>query len=283
MIWRLLNVLFQTMTLLRSFAKNSIEKNDRIFLMLVFLYSPERPDKNNNNDFFKEVKQLALQISKKYKKDGSKSSSHLLWYSMQTKGVTPSDMELMDLVTQKLDNKTIILLGGPDMEIKGDYFNRVRMNTIQNKQVFCPIPFTEYHPAIVYGDRRPPASLAFNTTAGHFDPLNTDHVSFYKSDYLAARQLTGIQLRKHESELRDGSETAGAEDGGEQDLCQLLRRVSSLHALRAPDPSLMLRYEEVTCPADVENERCQIRKQRSFARRKTLATMVLDREQRGET
>ena len=55
------------MTLLRSFAKNSIEKNDRIFLMLVFLYSPERPDKNNNNDFFKDVKQLALQISKKYK------------------------------------------------------------------------------------------------------------------------------------------------------------------------------------------------------------------------
>ena len=44
---------FQTMTLLRSFAKNSIEKNDRIFLMLVFLYTPERPDKNNNNDFFK--------------------------------------------------------------------------------------------------------------------------------------------------------------------------------------------------------------------------------------
>lgn len=59
--------LFQTMTLLRSFAKNSIEKNDRIFLMLVFLYTPERPDKNNNNDFFKDVKQLALQISKKYK------------------------------------------------------------------------------------------------------------------------------------------------------------------------------------------------------------------------
>ena len=78
-------------------------------------------------------------------------------------------------------------------------------------------------------------------------------------------------------------EPLGPGTGGEQDLCQLLRRVSSLHALRAPDPSLMLRYEEVTCPADVENERCQIRKQRSFARRKTLATMVLDREQRGET
>ena len=81
----------------------------------------------------------------------------------------------MDLVTQKLDNKTIILLGNrsrynellidwvfvgsPDMEIKSDYFNRVRMNTIQSRQVFCPIPFTEFHPAIIYGDKRPPASM----------------------------------------------------------------------------------------------------------------------------
>ena len=172
------------MTLLRSFAKNSIEKNDRIFLMLVFLYTPDRPEKNNNNDFFKEVKQLALQISKKYKKEGGKSASHLLWYSMQTKGKVPSDLELMDLVTQKLDNKTIILLGSPDMEIKADYFNRVRMNTIQSKQVFCPIPFTEYHPAIVYGDKRPPSALVFNTTAGHFDEFNYGHVSFYKGDYM---------------------------------------------------------------------------------------------------
>ena len=261
------------MTLLRSFAKNCIEKNDRIFLMLVFLYTPERPDKNNNNDFFKEVKQLALQISKKYKKDNSKSSSHLLWYSMQTKGVLPSNMELMDLVTQKLDNKTIILLGSPDMEMKGDYFNRVRMNTIQSKQVFCAIPFTEYHPSIVYGDKRPPVSMTFNTTAGHFDQHNYGHVSFYKSDYLLARQDTGGKIISHESELRD------AEDA-RHDLCALFREKRAVHALRAPDPSLMLRYEEVNCDNVLEEEKseCLVRYQRSFGKRKTLASQVLDRE-----
>ena len=56
----------KTMNMLRSFAKNSIENSEQILLMLVFIYTPERPDKNNNNDFFKDVKQLALQISKKY-------------------------------------------------------------------------------------------------------------------------------------------------------------------------------------------------------------------------
>jgi len=273
----------ETMTLLRSFAKNSIEKNDRVFLMLVFLYTPERSDKNNNNDFFKEVKQLALQISKKYKKDGGKSSSHLLWYSMQTKGNVPTDMELMDLVTQKLDNKTIILLGSPDMEIKTDYFNRVRMNTIQSKQVFCPIPFTEYHPAIVYGDKRPPSAMVFNTTAGHFDEFNYGHVSFYKSDYLTARLGVDVPVRKHESELREKG--GGDEDVSETDLCSLFRRSDDLHALRAPDPGLMLRYEEVTCDTEAGQDEeisrvCKIRNQRSFARRKSLAQMVLDKEER---
>jgi len=271
----------ETMTLLRSFAKNSIEKNDRIFLMLVFLYTPDRPEKNNNNDFFKEVKQLALQISKKYKKEGGKSASHLLWYSMQTKGKVPSDLELMDLVTQKLDNKTIILLGSPDMEIKADYFNRVRMNTIQSKQVFCPIPFTEYHPAIVYGDKRPPSALVFNTTAGHFDEFNYGHVSFYKGDYMTARLGVKLPMRKHESDLSDG----GAEAEGEVDLCSMFRLGDGLHALRAPDPGLMLRYEEVTCDSEASGDTaearvCKVRNQRSFARRKTLAQMVLDREEK---
>lgn len=270
----------KTMTLLRSFAKNSIEKNDRIFLMLVFLYSPERPDKNNNNDFFKDVKQLALQISKKYKKDQTKSSSHLLWYSMQTKGVKPSDLELMDLVTQKLDNKTIILLGSPDMEIKSDYFNRVRMNTIQSKQVFCPIPFTEFHPAIIYGDKRPPLSMVFNTTAGHFDQLNNGHVSFYKTDYLKARSGLTKELIKHESELE---EERRERDMLSDNLCLVLEQARSLHTLRAPDPSLMLRYEEVNCDniSDlVKLELCQVRRRRSLGRRRNLAQEFLGGDKR---
>eukprot|EP00092_Neocalanus_flemingeri_P016071 GFUD01017395.1.p1 GENE.GFUD01017395.1~~GFUD01017395.1.p1 ORF type:complete len:741 (-),score=176.09 GFUD01017395.1:98-2320(-) len=278
----------KTMNMLRSFAKNSIEKSDHIFLMLVFLYTPERPDKNNNNDFFKDVKQLALQISKKYKKkDKVKTSSHLLWYSLQTKGVTPSNMELMDLVTQKLDNKTIILLGSPDMEIRSDYFNRVRMNTILGKQVFCPIPFVEYHPSIVYGKKRPSASLSFNTSLGHFDTLNLNHLSFYKSDYVQARALLQFPLVKQESQLVD--KDGVLPDGhlhlppDHDQLCTLLTHstVNTLHTLTAPEPSLRLRYEEIFCDqqnwAVQEVERCLVRRRRSLARRSQLAEMVIDR------
>ena len=131
-----------SLSLVRSFAKNCIEKGDRVFLMLVFLYSPQRSEKNNNADFYKEVKQVALQISKKHKKKDS--SPHLLWYSLQTKGRAPTQLELLDLVTAKLDDLTILLLGSPHMEIRTDYFNRVRMNTVVGRQVFCPICFYDH-------------------------------------------------------------------------------------------------------------------------------------------
>jgi hypothetical protein len=44
--------------------------------MLVFLYSPERPDKNNNKDFYREVKQAALLLSKKHKKVSQKNANY---------------------------------------------------------------------------------------------------------------------------------------------------------------------------------------------------------------
>ena len=160
------------------------------------------------------------------------------------------------------------------MEIKSDYFNRVRMNTIQSKQVFCPIPFTEYHPAIIYGDKRPPTSmvkglksindsltsnLGFQHDSWTFWrtqqrtrellqdwlPQGKDVLSLMTSlDSLQARASLSKQVIKHESELeeerREKEETM-------DNLCLVLRQVNSLHTLRAPDPSLMLRYEEVTC------------------------------------
>ena len=90
-----------------------------------------------------------------------------------------------------------------------------------------------------------------------------------------------LPMRKHESDLSDG----GAEAEGEVDLCSMFRLGDGLHALRAPDPGLMLRYEEVTCDPEATGNTeavrvCKVRNQRSFARRKTLAQMVLDREEK---
>lgn len=60
------------------------------------------------------------------------------------------------------------------------------MNTIQHVQAFSPIPFTEFHPDIVYSSEMPrPSELDINKNYGHYDSLNTAFISFYASDYLA--------------------------------------------------------------------------------------------------
>jgi len=248
---------------LNGFAKTCLEKNERVFLMLVFLYTKEHPDKNNNRDFYKGVKQAALQLSKKFKKKDK--GSMILWYSMQLKDGPPTPLELMDLLTQKLDSKSIILLGSPYMELHSDYLNRVRMNTIEGRLSFSPIPFTQFHPQIT-DNKEVGASISFNTSIGHFDNMNHHHFSFYKSDYQYVRGkldiasvvkeeelFTSHQLKEFPMEVfrlsalfqKYGYLRTG--DGAVQNS-------KSLHVLRAPEPSLRLRYKKVLCSDATPNQ-----------------------------
>lgn len=58
------------------------------------------------------------------------------------------------------------------------------MNTVKEKQVFSPIPFSEFHPLIVYNEDLPrPKELDINKNYGHYDVTNTEHASFYVRDY----------------------------------------------------------------------------------------------------
>ena len=103
------------------------------------------------------------------------------------------------------------------------------------------------------------------------------------SSSLEMSRISSISRSFFSNSSRSASRT-GAEAEGEVDLCSMFRLGDGLHALRAPDPGLMLRYEEVTCDEaspDAEQARvCKIRNQRSFARRKTLAQMVLDKDEK---
>lgn len=78
------------------------------------------------------------------------------------------------------------------------------MNTIKEWQIFSPIPFSEYDPKIVYNqDFARPKEMDINKNYGHYDDLNTDHISFYVKDYRSGllifflifmlRELDGLQ------------------------------------------------------------------------------------------
>ena len=244
----------KTINFLKSFGRNSIEKSQTISLMLVFLYTPQEWMKYKNNvDIFKDIKQRVKQMMKKYKR---KTSSHLVWQSMQTKRVTIFTNQLMDLAIHKLDNNTLILLGSPSMEIHSDYFTRVHQNTIPHKQVYCPVPFTEYNPHIIYS-KKVPATLRFHPSNGHFDIFNHQHISFYKYDFDKARDDAA-----HDESMRE------------------VFSHGTVITFVAVEPGLRLRYQEVDCRQEwrqQELRRCLVRKRRSLGKRSQLAGVVMDK------
>jgi hypothetical protein len=271
---------------LTNFSKTCLEKNDRVFLMLVFLYTQERPDKNNNKDFYKEIKQTALQLSKKFKKKDKGSA--ILWYSMQLKNRPPSPIEMMDLLTQKLDSKSIILMGSANMELHTDYLNRVRMNTIEGRTAFSAIPFTEFHPQLT--GKVKSASISFNPSLGHFDKYDGQHFSFYKSDYMNVRAHLDFPLVLKEDDLFSKDQVDKLPElahsihklfqtfGHARLVGDIGEKKGRLHVIRAPDPSLRLSYKTVECSTESPNQvfkECDKRRQLSLGSTKLLANLFL--------
>jgi chondroitin polymerizing factor/chondroitin polymerizing factor 2 len=244
----------KAMALLRNFARNSIEKFDPTSLMLVFLYTPsEWRQYKNSVDIFKNIKLKMKQMRRKYEDN---KNILIMWQSFPSKMSKILNNNLLEQAIHKLDKNTIILLGSPRMEIITEYFRRVRQHTVLLKQVYCPIPFTEYHPRIIYS-KKVPATLRFQPSLGYFDSLNHQHISFYKYDF--------------------DHEMSTAPNG--QSLYQVFS-TERFHRLVSVEPGLRLRYEEVECGKELrqmELRRCLLRRRRSLGKRSQLAGVVMER------
>jgi hypothetical protein len=69
------------------------------------------------------------------------------------------------------------------------------MNTILHKQIFSPIPFSEYHPDVAYQTQERPQELDINKKYGHYDSSNYQQISFYLKDYIAG-EITILIFKK---------------------------------------------------------------------------------------
>lgn len=69
------------------------------------------------------------------------------------------------------------------------------MNTISQWQVFSPIPFSEYHPDIVYMESKLKEN-EFDITRNHgrYDEYNFNHVAFYAKDYTASEYSISVDI-----------------------------------------------------------------------------------------
>lgn len=91
----------------------------------------------------------------------------------------------IEQITNKIAQSDLIFFGSPCMEIKPEFLNRIRLNTIRGAQVFFPIPFSEYSPTIT--NAVPHEEIEINKNNGYFDSHSYEFFAFYNSDFQTSR------------------------------------------------------------------------------------------------
>jgi len=195
---------------------------------------------------------------------------------------------ILDLSSKKLSPESLTLFIQANTDLKLDYLNRVRMNTIKGTQVFSPIPFTEFNPTIVYRNislRKP--ALEIHKNSGRFDTFNMRHVSFYFADYLSARSklvsyLPEVKVDRDIVRMFEVYERE-APFNGVRTLVDMFSR-DKVNVLRGAEPALRLFHTEVQCGprqadssprADNFND-CLNSHAVSMGTRSQLASFILD-------
>ncbi len=97
--------------------------------------------------------------------------------------------------------------------------------------------------------QQPVSAVSFDPNLGNFDVMNTEHLSFYKADYLAARSALQLPYCHKEENLLGRNQMRGLprEAFNLHQLFRAATAVPQLQVLRAPDPSLRQRYRRVEC------------------------------------
>ncbi|KAG8229514.1 hypothetical protein J437_LFUL004920 [Ladona fulva] len=208
------------------------------YLLLALLYDPLLPGKGHKDDVFGKVKSEALAIAGALRsmQSGSSGGSGIAWVSLKSPsaGVQVPEFAIIDMAVKKVNQDSLMLYTRPNAIFHLDFMNRVRMNTILGWQVFSPIPFAEYHPDIVYTGPdfvTRPAELDVNKSYGHFDNLDTNHLSFYVKDYLIARKMieNSVPIVRADKDLAHGY---GKPTEEYPSLYSMFVKASDLHILR---------------------------------------------------
>jgi hypothetical protein len=177
---------------------------------------------------------------------------------------------ILDFFETKLRENSLIFLTNPYVDIESDFFNRCRLNVIENVQIFCPIAFYQYHPHIITHTyhMKDNSTIDLHKSHGWFNSYAFDHMGFYMNDYLKLKK----SILSHNISLSSIN------------LYDLFTQLTDLYILRAPDQSLRVHYHPMKCDSmkqsnSMEYNRCLIQKERGLASRSQLAMFVIENEQ----
>ncbi|KAK3608003.1 hypothetical protein CHS0354_009938 [Potamilus streckersoni] len=210
-----------------EYAQTCMEAKDNSQLIVALVY-PNSYGNEKKKDPFAKPKALIDQFSKKYNTD-----TKVNFKVIQSEEAYMNDVKVLDLLIPEFADEALIMVGRANMELTTDvlvsYLNRVRMNTIKGWQVFFPIGFAQYKPGIIYKDKSAPLLVEIGSKVGHYDLQSYDHMSFYVSDYKAARKLMSPDAVNISS------------------LFTMFLNYKKVHIFRAVEPFLKLRWIQLSC------------------------------------
>ncbi|XP_035285253.1 chondroitin sulfate glucuronyltransferase [Anguilla anguilla] len=261
---------------LDAYAMNALDARDNALLTFLFVYDPFDAQRVSEADVFAGVKAMIGEVEKRY------GGAKIPWISVKTE--VPSQVKLMDIISKKHPVDTLFFLSSVWTEVNGDFLNRCRMNAISNWQVFFPIHFQEYSPAIVYRDQQPSAAAGAGGAAssfsseglrdGRFDRHVFDEACFYNADYMGARTKMAADILDNDEPLES------------MDVYEVFVRYSGLHVFRAVEPALVQKYVRRACNPRFSEDiyhRCVLSNLEGLASRSHLAMALFEQEQANST
>lgn len=265
---------------LEQYAVDCMEKKYKTFLMVVLLYNYNSTSKGKG-DTYHEIKQYALRLAEKYKKYQAK----ITWLSIRLPNTSTSietnhllNIAVTDLCVRKFSPESLILFAETGVQLRLDYLNRVRMNTISQYQIFSPIPFVEYHPDIVHMNDAKQVETDINRNHGRYDEYNFNNIAFYAKDYNAMRKTVEASIPIIHSDRDIPMLLKLSQDIPATSLFEMFVSFSSVHVLRAVEPALKVKYKDINCTNNWNNayNACMQSKNLHLGRRSQLARLILD-------
>lgn len=255
---------------LDMYVMNTLDTHDNVLLTFLFIYDPFDAQRVSQTDVFAGIKAMIGEVEKRY------GDVKIPWISVKTE--VPSQVKLMDIISKKHPVDTLFFLADIWTEVNADFLNRCRMNAISNWQVFFPIHFQEYNPAVMYRDQQPSsASSSFASESlrdGHFDRHVFDEACFYNADYMTARTKMAADILDNEELLES------------MEVYDIFVRYSGLHVFRAVEPALIQKYVRRTCNPRFSEDiyhRCVLSNLEGLGSRSHLAMALFEQEQANST